>query len=89
MGGHRAGEVASAEALEALRTSVLEPDADALVHAVEAANRAVFEHSLADPEMSGMGTTVCAVALVRDEDATPSIAIVNVGDSRVYLLSGG
>jgi protein phosphatase len=87
MGGHRGGEVASAEALEALRTSVLEPDAAALVGAVESANRAVFEHSLTDPELSGMGTTICAVALVRDDEGTPTIAIVNVGDSRVYLLS--
>jgi protein phosphatase len=89
MGGHRGGEVASAEALEALRTSVLEPDAAALVGAVESANRKVFEHSLADPELSGMGTTICAVALVRDDEGEASMAIVNVGDSRVYLLSGG
>jgi protein phosphatase len=89
MGGHRGGEVASAEALESLRTSVLEPDAAALRSAVETANRAVFEHSLVDPELSGMGTTLCAVALVRDDDGAASIAVVNVGDSRVYLLSDG
>jgi protein phosphatase len=89
MGGHRGGEVASAEALEALRTSVLEPDAAALVGAVEAANRAVFEHSMADPELAGMGTTLCAVAVVRDDEGAASIAIVNVGDSRVYLLRDG
>jgi protein phosphatase len=88
MGGHRGGEVASAEALESLRTTVLEPDAAALRSAVETANRAVFEHSLVDPELSGMGTTLCAVALVRDDEGAASIAVANVGDSRVYLLSG-
>ncbi len=51
-----------------------------------AANRAVFERSTADPELSGMGTTLCAIGLVDSEDGE-QIAIVNVGDSRVYLLN--
>lgn len=89
MGGHRGGEVASAEALDVLRTSVLEPDAAAVLDAVDSANRRVFEHSVADPDLAGMGTTLCTVALVRDDDGTESIAIANVGDSRVYLLRDG
>ena len=89
MGGHRGGEVASATALETLRTSILEPNAEALRGAAEAANRAVFDQSLTDPELAGMGTTLCGIALVRDHEGHPSIGIVNVGDSRVYLLRGG
>jgi serine/threonine protein phosphatase PrpC len=79
--------VASAEALAAFRASVVEPTAADLVAAVEAANRAVFERSSADVGLSGMGTTLCGIALVAEEDG-PRVAIVNVGDSRVYLLSG-
>lgn len=89
MGGHRGGEVASADALETLRTSILEPSPESLRAAVEAANRSVFEHSLTDPGLAGMGTTLCAVALVRDDEGAASIGIVNVGDSRVYLLRDG
>ncbi|MCC6225505.1 MAG: Stp1/IreP family PP2C-type Ser/Thr phosphatase [Microthrixaceae bacterium] len=89
MGGHRGGEVASATALETLRISILEPNAEALRAAAEAANRAVFDQSLTDPELAGMGTTLCGIALVRDHEGRPSIGIVNVGDSRVYLLRGG
>ena len=88
MGGHRGGEVASATALETLRTEVLEPSAPGLVAAVEAANRAVFDQSLGDPALAGMGTTLCAVGLVRDDEGQAAIAVVNVGDSRVYVLDG-
>ncbi len=89
MGGHRGGEVASADALETLRTTVLDPDAAAIHDAVLAANRHVFERSVTEPQLAGMGTTLCVVALVHDEDSEQSIAIANVGDSRVYLLRDG
>jgi protein phosphatase len=85
MGGHRGGEVASADALAAFRGAVIEPTIDDLVGAVATANRAVFDRSLSDPELSGMGTTLCAIGLV-DTDDGERIAVVNVGDSRVYLL---
>jgi protein phosphatase len=85
MGGHRGGEVASADALAAFRGAVIEPTVDDLVGAVATANRAVFDRSLSDPELAGMGTTLCAIGLV-DTDDGERIAVVNVGDSRVYLL---
>ena len=88
MGGHRGGEVASATALESLRTEVLEPSAPGLVAAVEAANRAVFDQAQDDPNLAGMGTTLCAVGVVRDENGDAAVAVVNVGDSRVYVLDG-
>jgi protein phosphatase len=85
MGGHRAGEVASRLAVEALRDAfVADPTADGLVAAVHAANAAVWERSESDPELHGMGTTLVAVALVGT-----SLAVVNVGDSRAYLLQDG
>jgi protein phosphatase len=88
MGGHRGGEVASAVALETLIASVSAPTTAALVEGVQIANAAVFQRAQDDPELRGMGTTLCAVALVADE-AGERLGIVNVGDSRVYLLRDG
>ena len=82
MGGHRGGEVASARALEAFNSAAEERTLDALMTAVQAANRDVFEHARSTPELAGMGTTLCGLAGLDDH----RVAIVNVGDSRVYLL---
>ncbi len=53
-------------------------------HAVYHANQAVFERSVATPQLQGMGTTLSAAYL------TPGrVYIANIGDSRVYLLRSG
>ena len=89
MGGHAGGEVASLTAVEALRAAYSkERTADALADAVRAANRAVWDRAGEDMGLRGMGTTLTAVALV-DEDGEEVLAIVNVGDSRAYLLRDG
>ena len=89
MGGHRGGEVASAEATQALQDNVTEPSADGLVAAVQAANSAVFDKALADAGLSGMGTTLCAIGIIDGaEEESHAVAVVNVGDSRVYLHAG-
>lgn len=82
MGGHQAGEVASRTAVEVVARE-LERNA-ALIEAVKAANEAVHEQALANPELQGMGTTI--VAMVAGPD---SAQIVNVGDSRAYLFRQG
>ncbi len=82
MGGHRGGEVASATALEALRIAFL---AGATIEdSVGAANEAVHDQSIADPNLRGMGTTITAGAL-----ADGSLVLGHVGDSRAYLLREG
>jgi protein phosphatase len=81
MGGHAAGEVASRIAIDAFR----EAASEGLVEAVVAANRAVLTQSERDPALRGMGTTLCALTLLRDGDSE-QIELVNVGDSRGYLL---
>ena len=86
MGGHAAGEVASRVAIESMRESI---GGGTLVDAVRLANRAVFEHAAEDPALRGMGTTLAAIALVDDSDGTTRMHVVNVGDSRVYLLRDG
>ncbi len=88
MGGHKAGEVASHLAVETLQEEFTAAGTDVLVHAVQQANRALVERSSDDTELTGMGTTLCAMALV-DAEGRDAIAVVNVGDSRLYLLSEG
>ena len=62
-----------------------EPTPDNLLEAAQAANRAVWDQAEANPEMRGMGTTLVALALVADG----RLAVINVGDSRLYLLHDG
>lgn len=88
MGGHRGGEVASAVALETLVGSVQERTTAALVQGVQLANSAVYERAAEDPDLRGMGTTLCAISVVEDGSGE-RIGLVNVGDSRIYLLRDG
>jgi len=83
MGGHQAGEVASATALEALRAAVA--SGDPLREAIEGANEAVLEKSESDHDLHGMGTTLTAGMLGADS----SLTIGHVGDSRAYLSRDG
>lgn len=90
MGGHAAGEVASAAALRPLKaidaTTYDDPDAatDALADAVREANSLVIAKAAEDPELRGMGTTLTTV-MVRDRQ----LHLAHVGDSRAYLLRDG
>src|SRR5439155_14640311 len=83
MGGHRAGEVASAGAIRTLQKEAGH-DTDSLVAAVQSANRVVHAEAAANPDLSGMGTTITAMMTTHD-----SAQIVHVGDSRAYLLRDG
>lgn len=88
MGGHKAGDVASAMTLSSLQRalagSAAPADGDALVErAVEAANRDVYEAAL-QPGHEKMGATLTAVLV---DEAGAHIA--EIGDSRAYLIRGG
>ena len=84
MGGHAGGEVASRLAIEALQAAFnRQPSGSGLAAAVTEANTTIWQQSLDNPELRGMGTTLTAVALV-NEDGTDVLALVNVGDSRSY-----
>lgn len=91
MGGHRAGEIASKLALEALVSSLRENSeiaqddpVKALKNALAYANTTVYERALEQADkFKGMGTTITAVIPRGDK-----IFIAHVGDSRVYLLRG-
>ncbi|MHB8463321.1 MAG: Stp1/IreP family PP2C-type Ser/Thr phosphatase [Acidimicrobiales bacterium] len=88
MGGHAGGEVASAVAIAALNRAFTGEShtVDDLLDAMRHANEAVFERSLSDENLRGMGTTLTAAALVV-VDGEERLAIANVGDSRTYVFA--
>jgi protein phosphatase len=87
MGGHAAGEVASAVAISAiapLDAQVLingEEMLTALAEAVASARDTLHEMSVSDPAVEGMGTTLTALLWMDDQ-----VAVCHIGDSRAYLL---
>jgi PPM family protein phosphatase len=90
LGGHAAGEVASALVVERLGELSLDADTTAddaqqqLAEAVRDANRRIHRSAAEDPQHAGMGTTVTAAVAVGD-----TLCFAHVGDSRGYLLRGG
>lgn len=86
MGGHRAGEVASALAAKKVADmlSDKQPMPADMMQAVLSANAAVYAQQKDNPEQQGMGTTL--TVLWEDED---SMVIGHVGDSRAYLYRAG
>lgn len=87
MGGHKAGEVASALAVTVIRRELARPGDDptgALRAAIERANLEVFREAERDPEKAGMGTTVVAAVVVGDR-----AYFANAGDSPAYLVRDG
>jgi protein phosphatase len=89
MGGHNAGEVASALAVSTVRSGARMGirTADQFRELVQQANTAIYTASLDDSTQSGMGTTLTGVAVIPGEE--PRILIANVGDSRTYLFRSG
>jgi serine/threonine protein phosphatase PrpC len=88
VGGHAAGEVASATIIEALAPlGDCEPGYDLvgrLHEAVVAGNAAIAERVAADPRLQGMSTTLTAILF-----GDGRYCLLNIGDSRTYLLRDG
>jgi protein phosphatase len=88
MGGHDAGEVASAMTIETLRPlaqlSTVRPD-DVLERLVVAQGKV---KAISTDPGRGAGTTVSGV-VVAEADGLPYWLVVNIGDSRTYRLSHG
>ena len=96
MGGHRAGDVASRLAIEAIVEQFrvegqpsVEPDGrftdeeNLLLSSIRLANRRILERSTRSRDLQGMGTTiVCAYF----HPAQNRMIIAHVGDSRAYRL---
>ena len=79
VGGNVGGAVAAALAVAAVSTA-----GDDLAAAVAAANSRLADAVAADPQLSGMATTLTAVALTGSE-----LVVAHVGDSRAYLFRDG
>ena len=88
MGGHAAGEVASAAVVESLRACDVAAGPgellEVLARGVTAANAEVARQAAEDPTRLGMGTTLTAM-LWSDGQA----ALVHIGDSRAFRLRDG
>lgn len=94
IGGHAGGDTASKVGVEVIRNQILnkfpslEPEIshyqEAMQSGIQAANREIFQRAAADPNLTGMGTTI-VTALTVDSYALVS----NVGDSRAYLIREG
>jgi PPM family protein phosphatase len=90
MGGHGAGELASALAIDALTacTQSLALSADAVLATLDDANQAIVAATVARGETDGMGTTVTGLASIETGGGSHMV-VFNVGDSRVYRLASG
>jgi protein phosphatase len=90
MGGAAGGEVASQLASETFLAIARQelnsgtPTGDALQRAVAAANRAVIGRAQWDTCYRGMGSTLVAARIFYNH-----LTLINVGDSRAYLLRKG
>jgi len=93
MGGAKAGSVASEIALTSFTKQVIKDLSDKKSNdnitdvassAASIANDLVYERSSTDKSCEGMGTTLVA-AIFKGKEC----CVINVGDSRAYLISGG
>lgn len=87
MGGHAAGEIASALAADAVTDAVMtsaEPLPGALRSALQRANEIILQQARLDDGLAGMGTTCTAVAIADGE-----LYMGHIGDSRAYVIRGG
>jgi PPM family protein phosphatase len=85
MGGHVGGEKAAAMAIAELTGVRGVLSEQRFIDVVEAANRRIYEAAL-QPALRGMGTTLVAASF---DPVSAVLTLVNVGDSRGYLLRDG
>ncbi len=90
MGGAAAGNIAStiaahtfADRVGKLFETTPSPSIRALRAAVDQTNSAVFETSIQDEELAGMGTTMVAAVIHKKHTI-----LLNIGDSRAYRIRG-
>ena len=87
MGGHNSGEVASNMVINTFSEAYYNSKGSiekSLKHALIKSNKAVYEASLSDDVLRGMGTTCTAIVIKQD-----CLYIAHVGDSRAYLFNEG
>lgn len=89
MGGHAAGDVASALAVARLgRLDAVKLDPETLRAQLAFANTDILDAARSDPQQKGMGTTVAGLGLTSIAGTCHWLAF-NVGDCRVYRYGSG
>lgn len=92
MGGHLAGEVAAREAVTNLcriikknlgrkKNISYSSTLQVVQQTIAEVNTIIFEHSRSNPELRGMGTTLCCLQFHEN-----GVIYAHVGDSRIYRL---
>ncbi|MCR5672403.1 MAG: Stp1/IreP family PP2C-type Ser/Thr phosphatase [Lachnospiraceae bacterium] len=85
MGGHKAGDYASAYTVKAIEREVEvcedKSPIKILREAITVANIEIYNKAASEPDFAGMGTTVVAATVSDDV-----LYVANVGDSRLYLI---
>lgn len=96
MGGHNAGEVASAMAIKFLRSAQDNGIADAkeFNSIIKEVNEKIFQAANEQTDQRGMGTTLAAIAITptnksKSDNDSKTVTVANIGDSRTYLLRAG
>jgi protein phosphatase len=87
MGGHKAGDVASHQAVERFCAYIADaPPADTyislLTDTAHKVNQELYDMAQSDPGMEGMGTTFTACVIDNER-----VYVVHVGDSRAYFIN--
>lgn len=86
MGGHKAGDFASRFSVNEFEKELKEQRARTIIGSMEGAIRLVNDRLLkeaaSEPDYEGMGTTFVAACISGDR-----VYILNIGDSRLYLLN--
>lgn len=91
MGGHNAGEVASAMAVKLLQDAANQPieSPESFIDLISTINDAIFSAATGASEQRGMGTTLTAIAVAGSTPSDERVVVINVGDSRTYILRKG
>lgn len=91
MGGHNAGEVASAMAVQLLQDAASQPieSPESFIDLISTINHAIFTAATGASDQRGMGTTLTAIAVAGSTPSDEHVVVINVGDSRTYLLRKG
>lgn len=89
MGGHAAGDVASATIIDAIRSFDVhgknpEELTSILGSAIREANRRIEAKAETDPSLASMGSTLTALLWSGSD-----VGVANIGDSRAYRLRNG
>lgn len=83
MGGHNAGEVASDMAvknvIKFVKENIYKFQEDILEKAIKEVNSSIYEYSMSDKKLKGMGTTITSCLCYND-----MVIVANVGDSSCF-----